>query len=288
MKNTIRKFVLANAIAFSLMGVGSSFAASDSKPADSVGMQVADARREGQIWTSYAVNPHLRALDISVKVEGTNAMLSGKVENSVEKDLAEQIALGVDGIKHVDNRLAVDNNYVPTRRGSNERNFGDKVGDATITATVKSKLLWNSNTDGLDIHVETDNGKVTLSGNANSSAEKDLAGRIAHNTNGVTGVNNRIAMGGTSSTGSNAKAEVKTAARETGEAVSDSWITTKVKSTLLFSRNVDGLDIGVTTSNGVVSLSGVVDTPAQRELAKELAQNVRGVKKVDARGLKAG
>jgi hyperosmotically inducible periplasmic protein len=284
MKNAIRKFVLANAIALSLAGaVGSSFAADSS-----VGSQVADARREGQIWTSYAVNPHLRALDISVKVDGGNAVLTGKVENSIEKDLAEQIALGVDGIKHVDNQLAVDHSYVPAKRASNDRNFGDKVGDATITATVKSKLLWNTNTDGLDIHVDTNNGKVTLSGNANSGAEKNLAGRIARNTNGVIGVNNRIAVTGAPNAGAKAKAEVKHAGKETSEAVSDSWITTKVKSTLLFSRNVDGLDIDVTTNNGVVSLTGVVDTSAQRELAKELALNVRGVKKVDTRGLKVG
>ena len=46
----------------------------------------------------------------------------------------------------------------------------------------------------------------------------------------------------------------------------DGWITTKVKSTLLYSSNVDGSDIKVDTKNGVVTLSGKVDTGAERAL----------------------
>ena len=70
--------------------------------------------------------------------------------------------------------------------------------------------------------------------------------------------------------------------------VSDAWITSRVKSSLMFTRGVSSFDITVTTVNGVVSLNGMVDSTAERELAVRVAQDVRGVKKVEASGLKAG
>jgi osmotically-inducible protein OsmY len=67
--------------------------------------------------------------------------------------------------------------------------------------------------------------------------------------------------------------------------VSDAWISTKVKSTLMYSSNVDGSDITVNTDDGIVTLSGKVESGAERELAIELAKNVRGVQSVASEGL---
>lgn len=283
MKQAIRTLALVAGIALSLGGTGAGWAA-DPKPQDTISERVNDARREAQIWTSFAMNPHLHAFDLSVKVDGNKAVLDGKVENAVAKDLAGQIAQDVEGIAHVDNRIVVDANYVRPTHAAGERSFAEKVGDATITATVKSKLLWNSHTDGLDIHVDTNNGKVTLTGSATTGAEKELAGRIARETDGVVGVNNDIALSNKPAAG--AKAREK--GEQAEQAVSDAWITSKVKSSLMFTRGISSFDISVTTQNGVVSLKGVVDSTAERELAVRVAQDIRGVKKVDASGLKAG
>ena len=48
-----------------------------------------------------------------------------------------------------------------------------------------------------------------------------------------------------------------------------------------------GLDIKVETVDGVVALSGVVPTTAERDLAIAKAKEVKGVKGVAADGLKA-
>jgi osmotically-inducible protein OsmY len=284
------KTIVHTLASLTLAVAAASASAASSKPPqqanqESTAQQIGDARREAQIWTSYAVNPHLKAHDLKVEVKGDQAVLRGKVEDGVAKDLAEQIALGVDGIKKVDNEITVDSSYVPPRRDGNERTFSDKVEDATITASVKSKLLWNSHTDGLDIHVETIGGKVTLSGSAGTGAEKDLAGRLAKNTNGVVAVDNRVAIGA-KSTADKATAKTERAANKTEDALSDSWITTKVKSTLLLSSDVSGTEITVTTDKGVVRLTGDVDSQGERQRAVELAQNIRGVQKVDASGIK--
>ncbi|MFI8742589.1 BON domain-containing protein [Stutzerimonas zhaodongensis] len=76
-------------------------------------------------------------------------------------------------------------------------------------------------------------------------------------------------------------------ADEAGEAMSDTWITTKVKSALLAGDSTPGMEIEVETNNGVVSLSGTVATEAQREMAIDKAKTIEGVKDVSADGLKA-
>jgi osmotically-inducible protein OsmY len=53
----------------------------------------------------------------------------------------------------------------------------------------------------------------------------------------------------------------------------------------MYSRNVNGSDINVSTNAGVVTLSGKLDSGVERALAIELAQNIRGVKSVQSKEL---
>ncbi|MNJ59327.1 Osmotically-inducible protein Y precursor [compost metagenome] len=73
---------------------------------------------------------------------------------------------------------------------------------------------------------------------------------------------------------------------EAKDAASDTWITTKVKSTLLAEDATPGMDIEVETKNGVVSLSGTVATEAEKEAAVAKARQIKGVTDVSADGLK--
>lgn len=74
---------------------------------------------------------------------------------------------------------------------------------------------------------------------------------------------------------------------EVQDVVSDSWITSKVKSVFLSNTNISGLDIKVETVDGVVALSGEVPTMVERDLAIAKAQEIKGVKGVAADALKA-
>jgi hyperosmotically inducible protein len=69
--------------------------------------------------------------------------------------------------------------------------------------------------------------------------------------------------------------------------VTDSWITTKVKTELATTDGVKSTDISVKTVDGTVTLTGVVDTSIAVKKAVAVAQSVKGVKKVDAEGLKS-
>ena len=105
---------------------------------------------------------------------------------------------------------------------------------------------------------------------------------VFRNTRGVRSVDNQLVVKGEKATVAN---KTKSSAKEAGNDIADGWITTKVKSTFMYSSNVDGSDIDVSTKDGVVTLSGKVDSGAERALAIEFANNVRGVKSVNAKGL---
>src|SRR6185503_6953876 len=58
------------------------------------------------------------------------------------------------------------------------------------------------------------------------------------------------------------------------------WIGLKVKSALLYHRNVRATKTDVTVTDGVVTLSGEASSMAQKELTTEYAKDVEGVKEV--------
>lgn len=65
----------------------------------------------------------------------------------------------------------------------------------------------------------------------------------------------------------------------------DTWITTKVKSELASAKDVKSADISVTTTEGVVALSGTVGSNRDRYHIIHIAKTVKGVKSVDASAL---
>lgn len=68
-----------------------------------------------------------------------------------------------------------------------------------------------------------------------------------------------------------------------GGYVDDSWITTKVKSSLLSDPLVSGTDVQVNTYQGVVQLSGFVATKEQSEEAEKITRSIKEVKDVENR-----
>ena len=66
----------------------------------------------------------------------------------------------------------------------------------------------------------------------------------------------------------------------TQEVVSDSWITTKVKSDLAVEKDVSATSISVKTVEGVVTLSGTASNQAEADKAMQVASKIKGVQSV--------
>jgi len=190
---------VAAALAFSACatGVSDPDRAADNRPAADTQAQPASASSEfrdaylkGRITSELLLDPHVSVFDFSVKVDNGVAYLSGTVDKDIERDLAVEIARGVDGVKEVQSSIQVKPGTRQERAERQRETLGQSLDDATVTASVKTKLLANTNTSGLRIHVNTMKGVVRLTGRVPSSEEKDLAGRIAQNTQGVAKVEN--------------------------------------------------------------------------------------------------
>src|SRR5690606_41661070 len=121
---------------------------------------------------------------------------------------------------------------------------------------------WRSRTaEGLELNGGTRSGVVTLQGNTGSAESKELAERLARNTEGVRQVDNQLEVNAEAGTADKARDK----ADQAGAAISDAWISSKVKSSFLFNNSLDGLDISVDTKGGQVTLGGQVATSRSEE-----------------------
>jgi len=153
--------------------------------------------------------------------------------------------------------------------------IGATLSDTAITAKIKAKLLTDDGLKKSKIDVTTTNGVVTLEGSASSSAAKSRAETITKAVDGVKSVDNTIKTPDSNKTADKAKREV-----------SDSWITTKVKSAILADSVTKGFDVSVETTKGVVVLKGQLASEDALDHVKDIAAKVEGVKSVDTAGVR--
>lgn len=174
---------------------------------------------------------------------------------------------------------------------SGTRTIGTAVDDATITGSVKAKLLGDERTKGFDINVDTARGVVTLTGGADSRMSRNTAGALAASATGVVRVDNQLKVLPANSEArqdantATASGEVREAMDESGDGIDDAWITSKVKTQLLADTDVKGTQITVETKGNMVTLGGTADTAAARAKAIEIATATKGVTHVMADGL---
>ena len=131
----------------------------------------------------YSAAPNLNSFDINTDVKNGVVILTGKVESGVDKALAEELVASLEGVNSVDNQLTVIDNE-PTK----DSKMLMALTDSKIETVVKTKLLFESEVSGTATEVEVEEGVVTLSGQVDSDAEKQLAVAITENTTDVKSV----------------------------------------------------------------------------------------------------
>lgn len=150
---------------------------------------------------------------------------------------------------------------------SSMNKVGNFMDDSTITAKVKAALVDHESIKSTDISVKTDQKVVTLSGFVESQAQAKEAVKVAKGVEGVTLVSDKLHVRDSKST------SVKGYAGDTAT-------TSEVKAKLLADDIVPSRKVKVETTDGVVQLSGTVDSKAQSDRAESIAKAVDGVKSV--------
>jgi osmotically-inducible protein OsmY len=230
-----------------------------------------DAVITAKVKTAILLNRHLDSFRINVETDGGVVTLKGLVRDAPLKELAEEIARTVDGVERVENRLRID------RDGEDppppeDRTFTQKIRDASIIASVKSALLLRKGIRADLIGVGSRWGVVTLEGRVDSEEQRQLVLGIVADLYDVREVRDHLDV-------LPAPAEAGRPGAQ-GDQVPDLLITSQVNQALALSRRVDAAGIAVRAEDGVVTLSGRVASPAERDEAIRVAASVWGVNTV--------
>jgi len=222
-------------------------------------VDAADSRIETSAKNSYNFKTTLK--DDKIKVASSKGMvtLTGVVSEDYHRTLAEDTVAGLPGVKSVDNQLTV----------SGEQSA--EKSDGWISMKVKTTLTFHKNVKASSTDVHTQDGIVTLSGTADSEAQKQLTTEYVKEVEGVKEVRNDLVV----------TPSPKSGQATLGEKVDDASITAQIKASLLFHKSTHAVATKVVTKNGAVTLRGEAQNAAERDLVTKLAEDINGVQRVN-------
>lgn len=184
---------------------------------------------------------------IECRLEDDAVVMEGMVEGIAEKKRALLIAMGLEGVPGVVDRLRVRPSSVMT--------------DEEIKQHIIDAISWENTLSAADIRAEVSGGVVDLEGKVGSLTHKRLAGVLAWWVPGSMDVINSL--------------EIEPAEEDTDDEITDA-----VRTALEKDRLVDASCISVRTKDWVVTLSGTVASEAEKSAAEADAWYVWGVNDV--------
>jgi osmotically-inducible protein OsmY len=217
-----------------------------------------DDRIESSAKNSYVFKTYLKGDDIKIESKDGVVTLTGTVSEESHKSLAQETVASLPGVKSVDDKLEVKGE----RPAENS--------DLWLKAKVKTVLLFHRNVSAIKTEVDIKDGIVTLRGNADSQAQKELTTEYVKDVEGVKDVRNEMTVSKTS----------KKTHETLGEMIDDASITAQVKLALLSHRSTSALNTKVKTDRGVVTLGGKARNAAEKDLVTKLVTDIKGVKSV--------
>lgn len=164
-------------------------------------MTTACAQTDAGISTSVksrlAADDTVKANRIDVDTKDKVVTLRGEVDTPAARERAVEVARATSGVRDVVDVLKVGPPSAPTSGTADNardaaREGGSMIGDAGITASIKTKMLADSTVGGLKIDIDTTDGVVSLTGDVKSTVEKRRAVAIARETDGVKSVNDKL------------------------------------------------------------------------------------------------
>lgn len=148
---------------------------------------------------------------------------------------------------------------------SDRRTFSKQIDDHSIEFIAHNELLKNKAlAKNTNINIVSVNGVVLVVGQAPNSYLRDLVIKTIKTTPDIVSIHNQIRIRPITSITTQSN---------------DVWLTSKVKSTLLASGEVNGKDVKVVTENAEVFLLGLVSVK-EADLVVEIVRNISGVDRV--------
>lgn len=226
--------------------------------------RLSDSELQSSIVQAASSDPLLLPAHLGVSVNHGIVTLTGHVNNAEAGRRAAQLVRAFPGVEDVINLVQVEPapNYT----------------DPQIKNNVEVALAQDSRLELQPITVSVHDRRVFLSGNVETSNQRARAAQLAAKVPGVTAVENDIVTPG------NANSGVAIAGAPLN--MNDRQIERDIREQLTFDPLVDQTQIHVAVSDGVATLSGIVDTPVQRHVAIQCAREGGALEVVDALNLR--
>ncbi len=138
----------------------------------------------------------------------------------------------------------------------------EKLRDDSITEAIEVELWTNDIVNMNSINTETQNGVVTFTGTVNNILARDRILKVAETIKGVRAIVNRMDV-------------------EPVTNMSDNELRIAVDNALLHNPTTDLYEVKTSVNDGVVTLTGDVQSWSEKEICSTVVKSVSGVKKVD-------
>ena len=224
-----------------------------------------DEELERAVEDAFLFDPRVMSFEIDAEAKRGNVTLRGTVDNLKSRRAAANVARHTVGVWTVKNLVKVD--------------AEDRPSDSRVAARIEKALARDPYVSSYEIEVEVDGGVATLRGEVDTVFEKTSADDIASKIAGVLEVNNRI--------------EVERPLHLVYEPyvaydlypythtwyrfehspapMDEAKLQDAVRDELWWSPFVDEEEVEISVEGGTVTLSGTVDTFAERRAAQENA-----------------
>ena len=150
-----------------------------------VGTEIDDSLVTARVKSALLADPDVKSFDIKVETRKGQVQLSGFVDTRARIDNAIALTRKVDGVKGVENGMALKDG---------KATVGNAVDDSIVTTKVKSALLADPAVKSFDIAIVTRKGEVQLSGYVDNQAQINRAIDIARGVEGVQSINNEMSI----------------------------------------------------------------------------------------------
>ena len=145
--------------------------------------------------------------------------------------------------------------------------------DPCLKAAITALYLHSPFLNPFQLGITVNDSVATLDGSVSDAGERVLAGEIAAGVAGITAVVNRIRIEPGTSAQHHAVPQVDCLTDDT--ALAD-----RVRTQLHWNRETHGMAVTVSARDGIVNLRGTDASPQQAELARLIAINTCGVRRV--------
>jgi len=163
--------------------------------------------------------------------------------------------------------------------GERKTGGGATESTAALGLRVRLELLQKLGVDGLRVTVDTDHGRVRLSGEVHKRSTAELAEKVAGSVEGVSSVRNDIRVSGEAAPSGKLDAALAEAQHE----LDDAALATRVRLALVDHFGSDGFRIGTAAADGVVTLEfpSTIDRARRRDIVR-WTESIAGVSRVVA------